>query len=78
MCFPQEVKCNCIYLHKTEDAKGLKLVGDDDDMDFQDAKSSDTSCSYKPLDLHYMGRKRLEDTEKIQWFDGQKLNYDPF
>ena len=58
------------------------LDGDDDNMDFQDAKSSDTTCSYKPPDMQYMGRKlkmrfRLEDTGKIQWFDGQILNYNP-
>ena len=57
--------------------------GDDDDVDFQDAKSGDTAaCSYQPPNLQYMGRKlkmrfRLEDTGKIQWFDGQILNYDP-
>ena len=50
-------------------------------MDFQDAKSSATTCSYKPPDMQYMGRKlkmcfRLEDTGKTQWFDGQILNYD--
>ena len=55
------------------------LDGDDDNMDFQDAKSSDTTCSYKPPEMQYMGRKlkmrfRLEDTGKIQWFDGQILN----
>ena len=53
--------------------------GDDDDMDFQDDTAA---CSYKPPNLQYMGRKlkihfRLEDTGKIQWFDGQILNYDP-
>ena len=52
-------------------------------MDFQDAKSSDTTCSYKPPDMQSMGRKlnmrfKLEDTRKTQWFDGQILNYDPF
>ena len=57
--------------------------GDDDDVDFQDTKSSDTAaCSYQPPNLQYMGGKlkmrfRLEDTGKIQWFDGQILNYDP-
>ena len=55
---------------------------DDDDVDFQDAKSSDTAVySYQPPNLQHMGRKlkmhfRLEDTGKIQWFDGQILNYD--
>ena len=56
------------------------LDGDDDDIDFQDAKSSDTTCRYKPPDLQYMGRKlkihfRIKDTGKIQWYDGQILNY---
>ena len=51
--------------------------GDDDDVDFQDAKSRETAaCSYQPPNLQYMGRKlkirfRLADTGKIQSFDGQ-------
>ena len=61
------------------------LDDDDDDMDFQDIdtkSSAATTRSYKPLDMQYMGRKlkkrfRLVDTGKIQWFDGQILNYDP-
>ena len=40
------------------------------------------AATKKNPDMQYMGRKlkmcfRLEDTGKIQWFDGQILNYDP-
>ena len=75
------ILCNSSACKIQKMQKGLD--GGDDDLDFQDAKNSDTTCSYKPLDLQYMERKlkmhfRLEDTGKIQWFHGQILNYDPY
>ena len=66
MCLLHEIKCNYICFQMK---KGLD--GDDDDIGFQDAKSNDTTCRYKPPDLQYMGRKlkirfRIKDTGKIQ------------
>ena len=37
------------------------LDDDDDDMDFQDTKSSATTCSYKPPDMQYMHGKETKN-----------------